>query len=773
MSARVGMQPRQRTREYLLAAVVAVVTLLVYLPALRNGFVLWDDDVFILGNAHLRHLDWAFFRWAFTDIRASGNWMPVTWISYALDHALWGLRPAGFHLTNIVLHALNSGLIVLLAARLLDAAPSLDRREMPSGPGSFAPLIAGGVAGALFGLHPLHVEPAAWAADRRDVLCTFFYLSGILSYCIFASLAAEARKSRTGRIYRMLTAALFFLSLGSKAMAVTFPVVLLLVDGYLFGRIGSLRDSVGAIREKLPLFAASLVASVIAYAGQRSVGALSFMATVPTTERLLVAVRSVILYLGKMAVPGDLLAFYPYPDVVSLLTMEFLFPLILVFGITVAVLLSARKQPLWLFVWAYYVVTLLPVAGVVQVGEHVMADRYAYLPSVGPFFLVGSLAAGVWARAGSWGALRRPAKGISVMLVATVAFALARGTMKQIAIWHDSVSLWSHAVEKEPERIPGAYHNRAMAYKSRGEYRRALEDYGTALLLKPRSAGTLVNRGLLYTELGRFDLAWQDFDRAISLEPASADAYTGRGLLLAATGKPDLALEEYATAMRLAPRDATIRNNRGLAFQQRGDLDAAISEFDAAVGLDPLYAEAYTNRGIAREQAGDRKGAVEDYSAAIAANPAAAPAFNNRGLALALEGRFDDALSDLDRAIALNPALIEAYSNRGFVFEEAGLVDRALAEYSRSIELAPDDPLGYSYRGTLLGKKGRCTEAIRDHTRALLLRPGLVESLVGRGDCLRSRGEIAKAQRDYQAACRGGSIQGCQAISGLRQGSGR
>ncbi len=522
-------QPYSVKYKYYLAAAISLLTLLVYLPALPNEFVNWDDGPYVFANSHIRSMDGNFFQWAFLEFHIM-NWHPLTWISHALDYALWGLNPLGHHLTNIILHALNTFVVVILAMRLFDAY----QERSPRGGQSFlsndrALLMAAGVAGLLFGLHPVHVESVAWVAERKDLLCALFFLMSILAYAKYVGSQGSGVRGQgsgnntkeksdhkdvfTNKHY-LLTLFFFILALMSKPMAVTLPVVLLILDWHPFNRIRSLKTFWAAGVEKLPFVALSLISSGLTVLAQRSGGALELMEIVPLSTRLLVAVHSLIAYLGKMLWPLDLIPFYPYPRTVSLLSPEYLAAIALVIGITITCLVNAKKkQKVWLSVWFSYCVTLAPVLGIIQVGGQAMADRYTYLPSVGPFLLMGLGAAWVWGKIEtSW------KRG----LIATAAFmmflSLSSLTIQQIGRWKNDVDLWQYVIEREGHNVLFAYFKRGQAFAIRGQYEKAIEDYNTVISLNVEEySKAYLERGFTYLKAGRADLAVADLKKACSL----------------------------------------------------------------------------------------------------------------------------------------------------------------------------------------------------------------------------------------------------------------
>jgi protein O-mannosyl-transferase len=802
------MMNRQRIPSYL-AALVALLTFLVYLSALRNDFVIWDDDVYVMNNLHLRSLTPAFFRWAFTDISTAGFWHPLVWISYAFDYAVWGLNPTGYHLTAILLHAVNTFLVVILVLRLIAAAQSAPGHPLPGGEGMPAPpdrrpaLIAASVTGILFGLHPLHVESVAWISERKDLLCALFSLLSMMAYTRYAVTRAgagthEGAWSFFKNTHYLLSLACFVLALSSKSMAVTLPAVLLLMDWYPFRRDLSRKGIISLLVEKIPFAAMSVLAAVISIAAQKAYGEIPLQETVRFPARVLAAFKALALYLRNMLLPLDLSPLYLYPKEPSFASFEYLAAIMLVAGITAVCFLVVRKRPFLLAAWGYYVVTLLPVLGIIQVGRHFMADRYTYLPGLGPFLLAGLGVARAWEKWGSENPRRAGIRMLGAAAVFAVLLLMVNLTMKQIALWKDSVVFWSHVIERGPGPVPAAYNNRATAYRIKGELSKAIEDYTAfialdrtsvvafnnrgiafreagqldraiedhtrAIALKPDLPDSYLDRGLAHRDRGQLDLAMADMNRAIDLDKNNADAFVNRGLVFREMGRIDLALEDYTRAITLDPSHAIAYNNRGMALLETGQTGPAVADYTAAIAINPLYAQALTNRGLAFEQAGQIDRAVEDYTAAIKANPSFANAYNNRGLVLERTGRFDRALEDFNTAIVLHPAGVEAYSNRGLVFEDLGQFVRAIEDYDRAIELSPDDYQAYNNRGIAFRKMGQLDKAVNDQNRAIFLKPDFVGAYLERGDCFRKMSKPALAVRDYRKACSLGNQAACEAV---------
>ncbi len=510
---------KTRNSRYILAGLISLMTCLLYLPSLRNEFLLWDDGEYVTHNPLIRSISSDLIKSAFLEFHAS-NWHPLTWISHALDYAIWGLNPLGHHLTNVILHSVNTALVVLLTIRIVE----LYRERTASGEASTwlkgkDILITGGVTGLLFGLHPVHVESVAWVAERKDLLCALFFLMSILAYLNYVHGKSHALAKRTlgsGRFNASycLCLGFFLLALLSKPMAVSLPFVLLIIDWYPFERIRSISSFRSALLEKLPLFLFSLGTSVLTVLAQKEGGAMEILKAVTLQSRLVVAAHSLSAYLLKIVCPINLSPFYGYPDDISLISLRYLLPVIFVVGFSAYVILTAPNNKLLFSTWCYFVITLMPVLGFVQVGPQSMADRYAYLPSLSIFFLIALSAARI---SGKIAASRNGASYTSIAGVAAATVLIIFGylTVRQIGLWKNDLILWSYAINIE--RSATAYWNRGIAFSRTGHYDEAIEDYSAAIALNHDFRGAYLKRGLDYIQIGQFDNAVEDFKKACSL----------------------------------------------------------------------------------------------------------------------------------------------------------------------------------------------------------------------------------------------------------------
>ena len=443
--------------------------------------------MYVLNNEHIKSLNLNFLLWSLTDLH-TGNWHPLTWISHAFDYAVWGLNPFGHHLTSVLFHVLNTFLVTLLAVKLIEAyRTEKDHGDHDGISMSQTPvLLAGIVTGLLFGLHPLHVESVAWISERKDVLYAFFFLLALLAYIRYVSERDASNSSRD--IYASAQRAyvssllLFFLAAISKPMAITFPVVLLILDWFPLQRLQTADGSRRAVLEKTPFIMVSLALAGIAFYSQKSVNAIPQRFLIPLEMKIMNAVKALMDYLIHMILPFDLIPLYPHPYWVDpvLTSSQYLLPAIAFVMISVCSVLLIKKQPLWFASWASYVIMLLPVLGIIQVGAHGMADRYTYLPSVGPFLVMGLSIGWVGDRiiAADVKKTEWPALIIALCLFTVLVSSV---TIKQIQIWKDGITLWDHELDSLKKKssqdifvIWTAYAGKGFAHMRNGSYENAV-----------------------------------------------------------------------------------------------------------------------------------------------------------------------------------------------------------------------------------------------------------------------------------------------------------
>lgn len=588
MDGRRPTQPEPAARLWSLAfvAAVAFLTVLAFLPTFENGFVEWDDGPNLLRNEAYRGLGLAQLRWMFVAFHG-GHYIPLTWLTFGLDYLIWGMDPFGYHLTSLLLHAANAVLFFLIAVRLLALAnPAL-------GADWLGLRVAALTAALLFSLHPLRVESVAWATERRDVLCGSFYLLAVLAYLRACDAPAAAPRAR--RLWYGAAVAAGAAALLAKSMAVSLPLVLLVLDVYPLRRLTLDRRIVAeaaqrrSLAEKIPFVVLSATAIPLAIFAARSTDSLTSLSQVGIAARLSLADFSLAFYLWKMLVPLNLAALYERPVSVDWSAPAFVLCGLVVLSLTAVAVGLRRRWPALAAVWAIYVVILMPVSGIVHNGPQIAADRYTYLSCLGWGLLAaGGLGAG-------WLRLRRtrPASAAAWRLapvVLIVSVCLGALTWRQTEVWHDTESLWTHALAASPSAI--AYYNLGAALAAEGRRAEAIERYRDAVKRLPTYVEAHNNLGFALAQEGRLDEAAEQLWEAVKLRPRWALAHNNLAFVLDRQGRTAEALEHLREASRLRPEAAAIHNNMGDALVKLGRLDEAAAEYREALRLDSRLSEA-------------------------------------------------------------------------------------------------------------------------------------------------------------------------------------
>lgn len=532
--------------KFLWAVGLFLTTLLAFRDVVRCDFINFDDPAYVQDNPLVHDgLSPQSAARAFTTIHA-GYWIPLTWISYQLDYTLHGLTPAGYHRTNLLLHAANVVLLFLLLSSLTGA------------------IGRSGVAAALFALHPIQVESVAWVTERKDVLSTFFWLLTLRAYVWYVA----------ARSWRRYLAVVLLLALGlmAKPMLVTLPCVLLVLD---FWPLRRFRET-GVLLEKLPLFALALAAGVLTIVAQRTDTAVRSLDEFSLYARLGNAAVAYVAYLGTILWPGHLAVFYPHPGALPL--GQVLAAVFVLLTLTVAALALARRAPYLLAGWLWYAIALAPVSGVLQAGWQGRADRFVYVPSIGLFVLA------TWGLA-EWVGVERRRLVLSGLAAVVLSACLVR-TVFQVRHWHDSLSLWQHTVAVTPCNFV-AENSLAAALLDRGRIDEALPHLLRARALKPEHALAHYQLGLAYRQQGRPDEAvacWRD---ALARLPDYVEAHAALAETLAQKGRLDEAESHARTALRLAPQSAEAHHALGVVRDQQGRSDDALACYREAVQINP------------------------------------------------------------------------------------------------------------------------------------------------------------------------------------------
>jgi len=586
---------------------LVAVTLLVYAPTFRSEFLLLDDPIYVSGNPHvLTGLNSANCAWAF-DAFHDGNWIPLTWLSLMLDSEFFGRGPAGYHVTNVVLHAVNTLLVFWFLAR---ATGKLARSAFVA---------------ALFAWHPLHVESVAWIAERKDVLSILFGMLSLLAYVRYATL------DRKRGLLLATSFVCFVLSLMSKQTLVTLPFLLLLLDFWPLGRLRSAR----LLAEKIPFFAAAAVFSAIVMLAQTQGHAARTLAKYPLSIRCANAVLAYATYLRQTFVPRDLAVYYPHPgDRFNGIAVAG--AAVLLLAISAFAVARLRRLPYFFVGWAWFLGTLVPMLGLVQVGSQQMADRYTYFPLIGLFMAVTWLIAEL-----------APAGVVRTRLLPAAAFAslaaLAATTFVQVGYWQNGIVLFQHALASTNDNA-FARDKLACALIQRGklsasELAEAIGQLEAAIRLAPKWAQPQYNLALVLQNTGRLDEAAEHYRAALADDERSADAHNNLGSILYSRHQDREAKEHFARAVELNPDDALARMNLAMVCLRLGDDPGAIEASQQALQRNPNLLNCHYFMAMALRGQRRWDEAIEQWHKLLAAAPGDREAL--RELARTLEMKKD------------------------------------------------------------------------------------------------------------------------------------
>jgi len=645
--------PRPRLDEKsvdgLVCVVLGLATLALFFPASHYQFNNYDDTQYVLGNSHVQSgLTPGNILWALTSGYAA-NWHPLTWISHMLDCQLYGLWAGGHHLTNVLFHTANSILLYGLWRRMTGA------------------VWRSAFVAALFAWHPMHVESVAFVAERKDVLSAFFGFFALWAYIDYAREPSRRRLATVCVVYA--------LGLMSKPMLVTLPLLMLLLDYWPLRRAAPWSR---LFLEKVPLFILSGASSLVTLWAQRSGGAMGTLQVFPLGTRLANAVHSYAAYMGKLLWPARLAVLYPYSWTIP--TWEIAASIVVVAGLSAGALILGRGRPWLPMGWLWFLVSLCPVIGIVQVGGAAMADRYSYIPSVGLFVIVAWEASTLVA-ARAWG---KPA----LAAVATVILLACLGqTSRQLTCWHDSLTLFQHTLEVTPNNAV-AHSNLATALQGDGKIEEAKKHLEMALELSPGYASADDNLGLILYNEGDLKDAEAHFRATVKEDPTHDRAWANLGVLLLNSGRGAEAIDPLRHAVKLAPDNAYAQLGLARALDDQGKLAEAMPHYYAAVAAKPDLADAQANLGAALSTEGKLSEAAEHLEKALELDPHSWEAHYYFGNTLLAAGKFAAAVENYRKAELLRPQNLYVQLNLAAALQRLGQTNEAIAAAERCLQLA-------------------------------------------------------------------------------------
>jgi Tfp pilus assembly protein PilF len=640
-----------RWRVPVICLALAAITFAVFGQTVTHEFIDFDDDAYVYNNPVVEQgLTPHGVAWAFTRVHSS-NWHPLTWLSHMLDVQLYGLKPGGHHLTNALIHTATVIALFLVLRQMTGA------------------IWRCAFVAAVFAIHPLRVESVAWVAERKDVLSGLFFMLTLGAYVRYARGPWSA--ARYG-----LVVVLFAMGLMCKPMLVTLPFVLLLLDYWPLQR----PESAGKlVREKLPLLALSAAGCMVTLLSQTK--ALQAGESVPFSMRLDNALTSCVIYLREMVWPSGLAVLYPYPQH-GQPASAVVAAVILLTAISALAVWQRKKKPWLLMGWAWYLVMLLPVIGIIQAGAQAYADRYTYLPEIGVVLAL------------TWWVAERGTNRIALagLMIATVA-ALMVCAWKQTGYWKNNETLWTHTISCTRDNYL-AHYNLGTAFLNQGKLDDAMREYQAALEINPASVDSLINLGDVFLRMGKPNDAIAQFQRAVDIDPNRGEAHYNLGIALSRMGREEEAISQYEYALELKPADGKAHDDLGTLLLQHGRVNEAITQYRQALEINPNNEKAQNNLGNALLQNGELGEAIACFRKALQLKPNEPSIENNLAWLLATSPQAslrngNEAVNLAGQANALtgggNPIVLHTLAG---ALAEAGRFPEAMAAARRALAVA-------------------------------------------------------------------------------------
>lgn len=642
-----------------------VSTAALYYRVGNYDFINYDDDKYVSQNSYIKSgFTKETVKWALTSFDEA-TWQPLTWLSFMIDKKIYGMNPGGFHLTNVFLHILNTLLLFFILLKSTKAP------------------FKSGFAAALFAIHPLHVESVAWVTERKDVLSTFFGMLSILIYLGYA---------KHKNIYNYIFALLFFcFGLMSKPMLVTLPFLLLLMDYWPLNRIQyeTALNKTNApffsrfnalLLEKTPFLLIALISCVITFSVQKAGGAVSALEAIPLATRILNAIVSYGAYVYKIFLPLNLAVIYPYTLEIPL--WQVVSSVLLLSAVSIFSIYKAKSHPYIIVGWLWFLGSLVPVIGLVQIGAHKMADRFTYIPLIGIFIII------------SFGTPHLSAnfksnKRILPVLAVITLFLLSLLSFRQIGYWENSKTLFTHAV-KVTRQNKVAHNNLGVALFDEKDVEKAIFHYNKALEIDPRFIYALNNMGRALYEKKDFKGATDYYKKAIDINPHFTEAQNNLAVSREKTGNFTEAYDLYKAALEKNPNNIDAYYNLGILLEKMNNIEASINHYKKALLIDPNHKDAHFNLANIYKKTGDANNAAIHYNKTIQIQPDYKEAYNNLGVLMGMQNKLDPAIRYFEKAIEIDADFADAHNNIGLTLIRKGDVSKAIFHYKEALRINPD-----------------------------------------------------------------------------------
>ena len=689
---------------WLISVTLVVLTLVAYEPIRHNDFVNYDDDKYVTKNPNVTGgITWPGIKWAFTKTYAS-NWHPLTWLSHMADCEIYGLNPVGHHITNVVIHIINSLLLFLLLSKMTGS------------------VWGSGFVAAIFAVHPVHVESVAWAAERKDVLSGLFWMLTILAYVHYAERPSFKRY--------VLVVLAFVMGLLSKPMVVTLPFILLLLDWWPLECI-ALSGNGGAsatqkrqktdgghpkatlrqlVLEKVPLIVLSVISSVMAIIAQRSGGAVATFENISLDYRIANALTSYINYIGKMIWPSGLAVFYPHPHIKLSDGTAVICGLLLVL-ITLLSIYTGRRRKHIAMGWLWYIVTLVPVIGLAQIGTQAMANRYMYIPMAGLLIIVAWEVKDIIAD-------KRGLQIAACVSAVIVIFSAAIATRTQVKHWENSLTLFDYTL-KVTENNLLAENNYGSALFEAGRVDEAIPHLKNMIRINPRFSDARIKLGKILMGQKKVNEAIVCFNEVLEQNEGSAEAHYNLAFALEMQNKYDEAIKHLSKALAIDPDYTDARNRMGISLMATGRIAEAIGCFERILGKKEDFAEAHYNLAVALGMQNKYDEAIKHLSRVLDIEPNFPDARNKLGVALMASGRTNEAIGCFTKLLEQNGESAEAHYNLAEAFRMQKKYDEALRHLAKALETEPNYPEAHNRMGIILLAAGRPGEAVTYFNEAL------------------------------------------------------
>jgi len=691
--------------------IIAIITLLAYWPVRNHEFINLDDDIYIIDNRQVKPgLTLDGLIWAFR-FNQSGYWQPLTWLSHMLDVEMFGLNPAGHHLSNLLIHLTNSLLLFWIFHRTTGC------------------LYRSAFIAALFAVHPLNVDSVAWVAERKNVLSTLFWMLSVFFYVRYVESPNAARYS--------LILVIFAVGLMVKPMLVTLPFVLLLLDYWPLQRVRFSQQQTHAceasegegilerqgnvlklVMEKIPLFVLSIISIGLSILSARQLNIVVPADAAPMNLRIANALVSYVSYLAKMIWPHNLAIFYPFPKDLPL--WQAAGSGVLLVALTGLFLLRLNHKPYLAIGWLWFLGTLVPVIGIVQAGRWpAMADRWGYVPIIGLFIVI------------AWGISEIKPKwhhrkaALTLLGISVVACCIV-SVRTQLQHWENSLALFKHALEVTQDNAL-AHNNLGSAFLEDGEIDAALHHFQAALRLRPEIPKAHNNVGHALMKLGRVNEAVDRYLESIKLNPSAAETYNGLAVALIEQGRIAESILHLLKALHLEPHYADAYNNLGAAYRKQGRAINAAKCYLEAIRLKPDFAEAYNNLGLLLWNEGKLKAASSYFRKALDKKSDYAEARDNLEKVRVAQDAFKEMLAQIQAKTKSNPEDSDLYLKLGDLYKEHGELNDALEQYQKALLMRPDLLSAIEKLAIVHAMKGEFEKAIELLNKMIMLRPDKTE----------------------------------------------